>query len=192
MVISELGDSLQWSGALETYTSMARDRTAALRKWLLRSQELSSEEKDFDMPVHCAQILKGKSMRLMHEMLIEAEYADCNLPNEIAKGFKLMGPLPRSGVMPRNVVVGTLTERDVLDTAKANNVAIWNATHSCQDAQIAQDVYQATLDEKARGWLTGPYTLQDLPAGAVLTRRFGIKQGSKTRPIDDYSESLVN
>ena len=39
--ISEHGDSLQWSGALETYTSIARDRTAALRKWLLRSQELS-------------------------------------------------------------------------------------------------------------------------------------------------------
>ena len=30
--VNELGDSLQWSGALETYTSMARDRTAALRK----------------------------------------------------------------------------------------------------------------------------------------------------------------
>ena len=74
-----------------------------------------------------------------------------------------MGPLPSSGVMPRKVVVGTLTERDVLDTADANNKAIWNAAHSCQDAQIAQDVYQATLDEKEKGWLSGPYTLKDLP-----------------------------
>ena len=86
-LINMLGDGLQWSGASETYASMARDRTATLRKWLLRAQELSSGGKDFEMPAHCARILKGKSMRLMQEMLLEAEYGDSRLPSEIAKGF---------------------------------------------------------------------------------------------------------
>ena len=32
----------------------------------------------------------------------------------------------------------------------------------------------------------------DLPQGSTLTKRFGVKQKSKTRPIDDYKASLLN
>ena len=31
-----------------------------------------------------------------------------------------------------------------------------------------------------------------MPPGATLTRRFDVKQKSKTRPIDDYQASFVN
>ena len=49
--------------------------------------------------------------------------------------------------------------------------------------------------------MNGPFTFEELPKHAVLTRRFGVKQSStlsdgskvlKFRPIDDYSESLIN
>ena len=66
---------------------------------------------------------------------------------------------------------------------------------------MAKEIHRITLEERDRGWLKGPYKLADLPSGSVLTRRFGVKQSTtladgtrtfKTRPIDDYSESLVN
>ena len=43
-----------------------------------------------------------------------------------------------------------------------------------------------------RGWLQGPVQVGDLPPTASVTRRFGISQSNKTRPIDDFSESLAN
>ena len=57
------------------------------------------------------------------------------------------------------------------------------------------------LQERDRGWLEGPIDFDSLPQGAVLTRRLGVEQTSfdvnvgsvkKVRPIDDYTESLVN
>ena len=42
------------------------------------------------------------------------------------------------------------------------------------------------------GWLHGPYTEHELGDDYTVTRRFGVRQGSKIRPIDNYTESLVN
>eukprot|EP00435_Cladocopium_sp_Y103_P035364 s4056_g9.t1 len=67
--------------------------------------------------------------------------------------------------------------------------------------ELAAEVYKITVEECERGWLKGPFTLDELPSRSVLTRRFGVQQSStmadgsrvyKTRPIDDFSESLVN
>eukprot|EP00439_Symbiodinium_sp_Y106_P061728 s4522_g9.t1 len=76
-----------------------------------------------------------------------------------------------------------------------------NATKTCRDLDVAAEVYRLTVEERDRGWLTGPFTLQDVPATAVVTCRFGVKQGmttssseavAKIRPIDDFTESLAN
>ncbi|CAE7253423.1 unnamed protein product, partial [Symbiodinium sp. CCMP2456] len=70
-----------------------------------------------------------------------------------------------------------------------------------QDKSIVGDIAEgfklsgpipATADELRRGWLFGPVDEKDLPAEAVVTRRFGIRQGGKCRPIDNYLESGVN
>eukprot|EP00435_Cladocopium_sp_Y103_P011386 s2311_g3.t1 len=53
-------------------------------------------------------------------------------------------------------------------------------------------VYAATMKELDKGFLRGPVDAQSLPQGATLTRRFGVVQGDKVRPIDDYKASLVN
>ena len=75
------------------------------------------------------------------------------------------------------------------------------STKKVVDRDISSEVYKITMEERDKGWLRGPFELGDLPDKAILTRRFGVKQsttlsdGSRTmkvRPIDDYSESLVN
>ena len=43
-----------------------------------------------------------------------------------------------------------------------------------------------------KGFLKGPIKVGDVPCGGTLTRRFGVFQRDKVRPIDDYKASLVN
>ena len=49
-----------------------------------------------------------------------------------------------------------------------------------------------TLEERDKGWLVGPLDRHDLDPDTVVSRRFPLRQGSKIRPIDDYSMSSVN
>ncbi|CAE7316422.1 unnamed protein product [Symbiodinium sp. CCMP2592] len=186
--------------ASESYESLGRERTASLRRWVARAKELS-EQVDPDPPVgHCAEVLKGKDLRLFKEMLDESGHVDSGLPSQVKRGFDIMGPLPASGAMPKKNTFATLTPKEVRDNASSINKAILGACRSSKDKQVAEEVFALTCDEKERGWLDGPHDFP-LPDGAVLTRRFGIRQTStqadgsvldKTRPIDDYTESQVN
>ena len=78
--------------------SSAMERTATLRKWMLRAKHFrDSQVGDFDMPVHCKKILKGKPMKLFDEMLRDADYPDTGLTQQVCRGFDLLGPIPDSG-----------------------------------------------------------------------------------------------
>ena len=189
----------------EGHVSVARSRTSALRKWTLRAKTIAEEGGDVDgaeaFPEHCRKVLLGKSMRLFGEMLEQSGYEDKHLVKHMKEGFHLMGPLPETGVLPTRVTVGSLTPEEVRINASINNKAIFESTKTCRDATVAQAVYDATVAERDRGWLQGPLDFESMPQGAVLTRRFGVEQSSfdvnvgsvkKVRPIDDYTESLVN
>ena len=69
------------------------------------------------------------------------------------------------------------------------------------DEEITKGVYEATIKELEQGWLCGPIDPKDLGPQSIVTQRFGLKQSStesdatrvfKVRPIDDFTESLVN
>ena len=64
---------------------------------------------------------------------------------------------------------------------------------SSSDPFIDAEVLRKTREKLFQGWLKGPILASDLPEGAVLNRRFGIKQTSgeqvKVRLIDDFSQS---
>ena len=67
-----------------------------------------------------------------------------------------------------------------------------NSIKSSGDSEIDRGVYDSTLKELERGLLVGPIDPDDIPKGSTLTRRFGVRQKDKVRPIDDYKASLVN
>ncbi|CAE7572936.1 unnamed protein product, partial [Symbiodinium sp. CCMP2592] len=151
---------------------VARERTAELRKWMLRKKEL---DESFDGPEHCKKILAGKPMKLFGEMVKAAGHADVNWYE--------------------------IYRTDVRIATPANQRAIWEASRTCRDPEITSEVYRLTLEERDKGWLTGPFTLADVPETAIVTRRFGVRQGltttatgvaAKIRPIDDFTESLAN
>ncbi|CAE7790276.1 unnamed protein product [Symbiodinium sp. CCMP2592] len=178
--------------------SVARERTAELRKWMLRKKEL---DESFDGPEHCKKILAGKPLKLFGEMVKAAGHADANLVRDIQNGFDLLGEIPSSSVLPKKTTVASLSIEDVRIATPANQRAIWEATRTCRDPEIASEVYRLTLEERDKGWLTGPFSLADVPETAIVTRRFGVRQGvtttatgvaAKIRPIDDFTESLAN
>ena len=112
-----------------------------------------------------------------------------------------MGPIPVSGSFPQRLQHATLTPEQVRGVADLSRIATWKTVGRCNDLDMASEIHRITLEERDRGWLKGPYKWADLARGAVLTRRFGVKQSTtmadgtrtfRTRPIDDYSESLVN
>ena len=70
--------------------------------------------------------------------------------------------------------------------------SIIQSTRGSEDPAVDLGVYQSTLDEMQRGWLHGPYMEHELGNDCTVTRRFGVRQGAKVRPIDNYTESLVN
>lgn len=65
-------------------------------------------------------------------------------------------------------------------------------TKGSGNREVDLDVDNKTLEELSDKWLSGPIALNDLPAEAVVNRRFGIRQGAKIRLIDDFSGSGVN
>ena len=74
----------------------------------------------------------------------------------------------------------------------ATNKSIFRSVRSSGDAEVDGVVFQKTLEERDAGWLRGPLEFGELAPGAVLNRRFGLKQPKKVRLIDDLSGLLIN
>ena len=187
---------------------IARERTANLRQWMLRAKELHAEGEEPLVSSHCKDILANKSMKLLGEMICESDYGDSKLPRDIGKGFDLLGPIPdSSGVLPKKATYASLSVPEVREVARDNQRCVWQAVRdsaesmSADDMAVAAEIYKLTLAERDEHWVEGPFSLEDLPSDAILTRRFGVVQSSwdaakgsvkKIRPIDDFTESLAN
>ena len=194
--------TIQWIVG-ETPCNIAKYRSAVAMKWTSRAAELRDQEEKLkeDMPEHCKRILAGKRLALLDAMIGEANYGDTGLVPNICKGFDLMGPLPKPKVFPVKHTFATVTQDQVRSVCTATRQAVWHSLRKVLDADIADDIHRITVEEVNRGWLSGPFDIKDLGPNESLTRRFGISQTSsssdgvqtkKTRPIDDFTESLIN
>ena len=174
-----------------------------MRRWISRAQELDAMGVDGkeDSPAHARDNLAKKNLRLFHEMIVASGSPDVGLASNIACGFDLMGDIPVGSIYPGKATHATLLPQQVREMSSTARAAIWEATKRAPEPMVAEEVYKITMEERDRGWLRGPLSMDQLPQDAVLSRRFGVKQTStladgsritKVRPIDDFSESLVN
>lgn len=65
------------------------------------------------------------------------------------------------------------------------------AVKSSGDKDRDRQQWDATCEEVELGFVKGPFPISQLPAGALVSCRFGLRQKSKLRPIDDLSISGV-
>jgi hypothetical protein len=189
----ELVDSIVYN-VVNSDEHIASERTQTIRHWLGKAIELMELERDVkdSAPQHCKRILASKRIKLFEFLLQEAGHDDKDLCNNIVRGFDLAGDIPDSNVFRKRQKFSTLTVDDLRGNAARIRSGILGTLGASPDPEIDEGVYAATLEELNSGWLFGPCEPSTLPQNCSVTRRFGVKQGNKIRPIDDFSESMVN
>ena len=177
---------------------ISKKRIATLHEVRTMAAELEESEKSLEKktPDQLRAVLKGKRLGLMRKLLTDNDFPDKHLVDEIRKGFRMTGVGTKSGDLPPRIVSATITPNDLKARARvAQNLAA-STTKSSGEADLDKAVYSQTLEEVEKGWLSGPFRESELEnlLGEywVPSRRFGIKQGSKVRAIDDASEPGIN
>lgn len=144
------------------------------------------------MPERRSRVLGKKRLLLFKSLLERSGSDDVSWVEDISTGFDLTGRLPVSNQFDpkyRPAKIPPAALRRVADCARQ---ALLGSVKSSGDDTVDQGVYEATLKELSKCFLRGPVDPSEVPAAGTLTRRFGVLQRGKVRPIDDYKASLVN
>eukprot|EP00435_Cladocopium_sp_Y103_P040928 s2951_g11.t1 len=173
---------------------VARERSDFLRRAVAKSKELEEEERKLKMGLSERRrtVLAPKRMKLFQWMMEISEFGDKGLFEDVCSGFDLTGTLPESNTFAKKMRPASLPTDALRNVADKARQALLISMKGSGDAELDEGVYMATMKELDKGFLRGPVAPESLPPGATLTRRFGVVQGGKVRPIDDYKASLVN
>ena len=164
---------------------VVKQRVKFFRQWSERCKELEFEEQALHdrLEPHLQHVLKGKRLLLFKEMLQSLEYPDSRLVDDIAAGFPLSGWMPKSGVFPAGLKRPAQNVNAALKVAKGLNHGLCKQVEHVTDESLATEVWEQTKEELQNQWTW----LDDAcePTQHLLAKRFGLKQGEKTRLIDD-------
>ena len=183
-----------YNNANTDFLHIGRDRINAMRKWTAKAKELEDVEKEVKakLPEHCFEVLRHKRLSLFQDMLNDIGYDDKSIASEMCVGFKLAGPIPPSPVFKKKRTSATLSVNDLRHSAHVTRQGIILSTVSSGDDELDRALQAVTDKELEKGWLWGPIDVSSLPETACVSRRFGIWQGGKCRPIDNLKESGIN
>ena len=110
--------------------------------------------------------------------------------DQLVEGFDLTGMLPESNVFARRLRPAVMSCNELRKVADLSRDGMLEVTRSSGDWTLHEQLYAATTREVEKGFIEGPLDPKRIPPGASLTRRFGVKQKNKTRPIHDYKASF--
>ena len=164
---------------------LAKKRVEFMKKWTARAKQLGPAEEELrqNMPEHVRAVLGNKRLLLLKEILIDLEYPDTRLVDDISAGFNLSGYMTKSNVFRSRCKRPAFSLPTLKKLSKSFNAKNLEALKSRQDEELEKDTWLETENELQKGWIfldeTG--TLEH----KFLGKRFGIKQGPKTRVIDD-------
>ena len=177
-----------------TVHQIALERTEEVKRWVALSKELSAKERDLKSSIspRIAEVFKDKRLCLLERLLKEAGHEDTSLVEDIKKGFDLTGALPRSGVFNQKFRRASMTCEDLRKVSNLSRDVLLESVQSSGDKEVDISLFAAPRKEVEKGFIKGPISREELPAGSTLTKRFPVKQKSKVRPMDDYKASLVN
>lgn len=173
---------------------LVKYRTDWCKHWLKRATELEALEKAdrVQRPPHIRENTAGKRLLLTQEMLESIQYEDMDALKFLRTGATLAGEIEKCGIFEQQFKPCLMTIEQLESGASKRNQAVLAMTTSSGDPELDRHMLAETQDELAKGWARGPYKLEDLPVGAVISRRFPLAQSNKTRMIDDFSISGVN
>jgi hypothetical protein len=181
--------------------AVSRKRFQEILQWRARATELQPAEDAIHAEWHESQrnVLSGKRFLLMKEMLEQINYQDSGLIEELLEGAKLTGANKPSNVFPK-ICPWKIPTSDSQLRAKSKWVrkALRAQCKPAAEASFDVAVWAATEAVLQKKWLSGPFDSEEAVSTAIGTEdwipspRFGLKQGSKIRAIDNYSAGGVN
>ena len=170
-------------------------RLSQLNKYKSISVELEQEETAIrnDMHREVAAVVANKKIALFQRMLQDIQYDDPGVLEYLTEGVKVMGTLEETGIWAKGGTAPTVSIEAVLRCAKQAQQSMMSRR---EPTPLDEEVWKITLEEVEDGLLFGPLTPKEVEQklGPLWTgaKRFGLRQGKKTRPIDDFSVNLIN
>eukprot|EP00438_Fugacium_kawagutii_P007233 Skav218022 [mRNA] locus=scaffold2344:307023:309707:- [translate_table: standard] len=134
---------------------LLRDRAKFLQKWTNRCRELDAKEKALhsNMEPHLQEVLTGKRLLVLQEILNDLDCPDKSLVDDIIKGFVLCGWMPKSNVFPSHTKRPTQSVESAMKAARGVNQSIVKQVESVQDPELCQEVWRLTEEEISKGWV---------------------------------------
>ena len=170
-------------------------RKGVLKYWLARAMALEKQEEKLHacLNTDVAAAVAGKRILLFKEMLEAIHYDDLEVVGLLSTGIRLVGLLKQVGIWaPKDAGPDCSIQALWWAAPEAQKKLLAHRSPSAEDRAI----WEATMDEVADGSLKGPFTKEELDAkhGPRWTgaRRFAVVQNDKVRPIDDFSEFMIN
>eukprot|EP00439_Symbiodinium_sp_Y106_P030360 s6426_g3.t1 len=118
------------------------------------------------------------------------QYPDQQVFQEVTEGIKLTGQTPATGIFPPTFKPALRQEADLPDWAPSARSRVFDKVRP--QGAVDSVVHEKTLEERDKGWAKGPVCRDSLQGSSVVSRRFGLRKGEKTRLVDDLSFSGVN
>ena len=189
-----LQDAIHNNFCSESLQKLPAERAKWFAKWTARAKQLTQKDAELKstLPHHAACILEPKRLTLFKEILEDVGYPDLGAYDELVNGTELVGEVKPFGIFEKAFRPAEITTEQLKKSGRASRLLNFYRCSSSGDVEVDEVVYRKTLEEVELGWALGPIELSDLPQDAVVSRRFGLKQPSKIRLIDDLSSSKVN
>ena len=167
-------------------------RAAFLKKWLKRSIHLKEPEMKLkaSLPDHLKHLLAPKRLLLFKEILVDLDYPDAKVVDDICTGFSMMGWAPRTGVFDRDVRPPEFGFEHLKGMLPGLNRAVLGSLETQAPSEHDDFAWQETMQEVEKGWLRKS-TEVDIGSCAIA-KRFPLPQSEKVRLIDDFSVCGVN
>jgi len=168
-----------------------KHRNRTMSRWHELAQSLSAEEAALHKRLHpdVQAVVKGKRLLLLQRILREICYEDVDAATSMTTGFPVVGVLPDSLAFPPRHTAARDSVRELLEHAPDAQKAV--AAGRPSDLELDRELFETTEREARETGLLRSTTPAELGKRYgprwVPTRRFGIRQGKKLRPIDDFS-----
>ena len=136
--------------------------------------------------------VKGKRIALFADMLEFYNYPDKGVVEELRVGATLTGKVAQTEMLPFKFTPAVLTEEALKVQSELRRASLLLEPKGSGDPEVDMEVWRQTLEERDKGWLTGPIPIENVANDSPISKRFGLRQKHKIRLIDDFSESSVN
>ena len=162
------------------------------------SKSLQPQEEELHRKLHkdVESVVSAKKILLFRRMLQDISYDDLAVCDLLIAGVKLVGEAPVAGIWKEDgEKLPSIDHKQIWATARESQRSVLTVRPSTTP-DLDKKVWNLTKAEAEEGLLKGPLSRVELEAEVgplwVAARRFGVVQGPKVRPVDDFSEYKVN